>query len=227
MIVKNKLFFFFILSLLSSCHSLKHTNQLKKTLPELGTIGVYETYLLGTNYQPKTVLSLSEPVKVHLEQIKIEPRQLFTKKDSLQQSIQDSTHVTLEILDKLRVINEINENPTLLSYLMETNQNRLVSQVRVTFPEPILKQLLTAEEVYLIQNRQKTLSLELRSGNRKTGQVEFSEGTIVNFQTSEFCWGQNERRRVVVFDLVPTGTQCSETSYKSVKKVRKNNEFKF
>tara|TARA_E500000318_G_scaffold106763_1_gene115146 strand:- start:117 stop:800 length:684 start_codon:yes stop_codon:yes gene_type:complete len=226
-IVKTNLLFFIIFCLLSSCDSLKHTTQVKKTLPELGTIGVYETYLLGTNYQPKTILSISEPVKVHLEKIKIEQRQVFIKKDSIQQPKQDSTHVTLEILDKLRVINEINTNPTLLSYLMETNQNRLVSQVRITFPESILSQLLAAEEIYLIQNRQKTLSLELRSGNRKTGQVEFSEGTIVSFQTSEFCWGQNERRKIVVFDVVPKGSQCSETSYKSVKIVKKKNKFKF
>lgn len=225
--MKNKLLLFFILCLLISCNSLKHTTQVKKALPELGTIGVYETFLLGTNYQPKTVISLSESVKLHLEKIKIEPRQLLIKRDSIQKPKQDSTHVTLEILDKLRVINEINSNPTLLRYLMETNQNRLVSQVRINFPKPILNQLLAAEEVYLIQNRQKTLSLELRSGNQKTGQVEFSEGTIVDFQTSEFCWGQNERRKIVVFDLVPMGSQCSETSFKSVKKVKKKNEFKF
>lgn len=225
--MKNNLLFFFILYLLFSCDSLKHSTQVKKELPELGTIGVYETYLLGANYQPKTVLTLSEPVKVHLEKIKIEQRQFFTKRDSLQQHSQDSTHVTLEILDKLRVINEINNNTTLLNYLRETNKNRLVSEVRITFPKPILDQLLAAEEVYLIQNRQKTLSLELRTGNRKTGQVEFSEGTILNFQTSEFCWGQNERRKIEVFDLVPTGAECSSTTYKSVKKVRKKNEFKF
>lgn len=210
-----------------SCSNLKHKSTLQESLPELGTIGVYKTYLLDANYQPKAVLSLSTPIKVHLEKVKIEPRPLFNKRDSIQQPVKDSIHISLEILDKLSVIHEINLNETLLDFLKGTNQNRLVSKIEILFPDPVLNQILAAEEIYLVQNRQKTLSLELRSGNKKTEQVEFSEGTITRFQTTEFCWGQNGRRKIVVFDLVPAGSNCSSPTYKSVKKVRKKNEFKF
>ncbi len=225
--MRDKLILFFILCFVTSCNSLKHTTQVKKKHPELGTIGVFKAYLLSTNSQPKTVLSLSEPVKVHLEKIKIKPRQLFTKRDSIQAPIKDSLHVSLEILDKLNVIQEINLNDNLLNYLKGTNQNKLVSKIEILFPDAVLNQILAAEEIYLVQNRQKTLSLELRTGNRKTGQVEFSEGTIIRFQTTEFCWGQNQRRKIKVFDLVPSGTNCSTDTYKSVKKVKRKNEFKF
>jgi hypothetical protein len=63
--------------------------------------------------------------------------------------------------------------------------------------------------------------------NKIFDQVEFTDGKIVKFKTSEFCWGLNKRREPEIFDLVPEGTECSGDTYKSAKKVVKKNEFKF
>jgi hypothetical protein len=101
------------------------------------------------------------------------------------------------------------------------------SQVTVHFPNSILKEIASSDEIYLIQNRAKTLSLSLLTENKIFDQVEFTDGKIVKFKTSEFCWGLNKRREPEIFDLVPEGTECSGDTYKSAKKVVKKNEFKF
>ena len=84
-----------------------------------------------------------------------------------------------------------------------------------------------SDELYLAQNKEKTLSIELRKDDKSIGDIEFVQGRIVNFHTSDFCWGLNKRREAVVFDIVPTGSSCSKETFKTAKKAEKKNEFKF
>jgi hypothetical protein len=90
-----------------------------------------------------------------------------------------------------------------------------------------LNKLRNSDELYLIQNKEKTLSLELRKENKSIGFVEFVEGKIVDFKTSDFCWGLNKRRETEIFDLVPEGSNCNGDTYKTAEKVEKKNKFKF
>lgn len=199
-----------------------------KSLPELGTIGVYTEYLLEDNYQPKTVVNLAKPVRLKIEFIKVEQRDIFRKKDSLGLTKGlDSSLVSIEILDKFSMLQQINADKELLKYLEKSDGYKLVSEVILNFPTSTLKTILNSEEAYLVQNKQKTLSIELRNKNKLITTVEFNDGKIIDFSTSEFCWGLNKRKVIEIFDLVPNGSNCSSGLFKSAKKVKKKNEFNF
>ncbi len=216
-----------LLIVATSCGTIKYKNTTENNLPELGTLGVFTNYAFEKDHQAKTVVHLSKGVRLNYTEIKVSERKLFNKKDSLSPIEKDSTLISLEILDKVSLINQINADQEIIKYISPNSSNKVVSQVTIHFLDKELTAIKKADEIYLIQNKQNTLSLELRKDNKVFDQIEFSSGTITSFKALELCWGQNKRRDIEIFDLVPPGTSCGDGTYKSAKKVKKKNEFKF
>lgn len=211
----------------ASCKPIQYSQSKDVVLPELGTLGIYTAYLLGNDYQPKTIANLTDPVRLQWEKITIHKREIFIKKDSLSPPQKDSTLISFEILDKVGLLNQFNADKSLMKYLGKNEKYKLVSQVTAHFPDPILQKIQSSDEVYLTQNKIKTLTLSLIKDNKIFDRIAFSDGKIIKFKTSEFCWGLNRRREPEIFDLVPEGTECQGETYKTAKKVEKKKEFKF
>lgn len=222
-----RILFLVALITIVSCKPLFYRQSTDTSLPELGTMGIYTSYLLGYDYQPKTIANLTNPVRLKWEEIKIKKREIFIKKDSLSPPLKDSILISFEILDKVGMLKQMNVDKELMKYLRKNEKYKLVSQVTVHFPDNILQEIQSSDEVYLIQSKTKTLSLSLLKNNKIFNQIEFTDGKMVKFKTTEFCWGLNKRREPEIFDLVPEGTECNGDTYKSAKKVEKKNEFKF
>lgn len=211
----------------SSCKPITYRQVTDVSLPELGTLGIYTTYLLGNDYQPKTIANINRPIRLKWEEITLQKRDIFIKKDSLTQPQKDSTLISFEILDKVGLLKQMNTDKELMKYLRKNEKYRLVSQVTVHFPDAILQQIRSSDEIYLTQTKAKTLSLSLLRNNKMFNQIEFTEGKIVKFKTSAFCWALNKRREPEIFDLVPEGTECQGETYRTAQKAEKKNEFKF
>jgi hypothetical protein len=215
------------IALQSGCSSIKYKESISKNLPELGVIGQHPNQLLDSKFEYKTVASIANPVRLNIEEIKVEKRIFFNKNDSVTKEPLDSILLSINILDKVSLIKQINENSELIKFLEKSDESELVTEVIVSFPSLILNKFRTSDEVYLVQNKEKTLSLELRKNNKKKEIIEFSQGKITSFKALEFCWGINKRRKVEVFDLVPNNYNCSQDTYRSAKIAKKKNEFKF
>ncbi len=222
-----RLLYLLLLLTVVSCGTIKYKSTTTENLPELGTIGVFTNYLLEKDHQSKTVVSLSNPIRLSYRDISIKERELFNKKDSLKTIPKDSTLISFEVLDKISLVKQLNADASLLKYLTKASNYKMVSQVTIHFSDSVYSRIKKADEVYLMQRKQNTLSLELRKANKAFDWVEFTDGTIVSFKALEFCWGQNRRRDLEIFDLVTSGSNCGEDTYTSVKKVKKKNEFKF
>lgn len=221
------LFFYVFFILIVSCKPIQFRQAKDVALPELGAIGIYTSYLLGNDYQPKAITNLTEPVRLQWEEIKIKKRGIFIKKDSLSPLQKDSMLISFEILDKIGLLKQMNTDKDLMKYLRKNEKYKLVSKVTVHFPDNILQQVQSSDEIYLNQSKAKTLSLNLLKNNMVFTQIEFTDGKIVKFKTTEFCWGLNKRREPEIFDLIPEGSECSGETYKTAKKAEKKNEFKF
>ena len=221
--------FLILITLLSfaSCKPIQYRQTTDVSLPELGTLGIFTTYVLGNDYQPKTIANLTDPVRLQWETITLQKREIFIKRDSLSPPQKSSTLITFEILDKVGLLEQMNADKDLMKYLRKNEKYRLVSQVTVHFPDEILQQIRSSDEIYLAQTKAKTLSLRLLRNNKVFGQLEFTQGRIVKFKTSSFCWALNKRREPEIFDLVPEGTECQGETYRTAKKAEKKNEFKF
>lgn len=221
--------FLILITLLSFayCKPIQYRQTTNVSLPELGTLGIYTSYLLGNDYQPKTITNLRKPIRIQWNEITLQKREFFIKKDSLSPPQKDSTLIAFEILDKVGLLEQINADRDLMKYLRKNEKYRLVTQVTVHFPDAVLRQIRSSDEIYLTHTKAKTLSLSLLRNNKTLDQIEFTEGKIVKFKISSFCWALNKRREPEIFDLVPEGAECQRETYRTAKKAETKNEFKF
>lgn len=213
-----------IICFLSCCNTIQYNKKTYQKLPEIGTIGNFKNLLLEDTQISKTILPLEKAIVLKKELIEETKRKLFTK-DSLPQETKRS--IKFSIIDKIGVINQINDNTELLENLKLTSQNKIVTEMKIKFPKTIENTILQADEVYLVQVKESTLSLQLRNNNKVSQTVSFSEGTILGYKASQFCWGKSSRNKIKIFNLVPVNSTCGEELYNSATKAKKKTEFKF
>jgi len=212
---------------LFGCSTLKYTSSIDQKLPELGSVGLFKSYALSDVNQSKGIVNLTKPVLLKVEKMHVASRNLFKIKDSSAIQPKDSTLVRISIVDKVSLLEQLNEDQGLMNYLKQSKENSIVTSITVDVNSINMDQLMRAEELYLVKNRETTLSIELRDKGAKKSTIEFSQGTIVSYNSSEFCWGQNKKNRLEIFDLVPIGSGCNNNLYKTAAKAKVENEFKF
>tara|TARA_R100000406_G_scaffold96116_2_gene92700 strand:- start:354 stop:1025 length:672 start_codon:yes stop_codon:yes gene_type:complete len=210
--------------LLISCHKIQYKTQTQKSLPELGSLGVFEKYIAQEITIEKSVIGVNSPLKLKVEIVTESKREIFTNKDSIN-SLKE--YLTLEVLDKFSLLEQINQNKELFGYLKSNPRVRIVTKVFINFSETVKQEILDSQELYLIQNKQKTLSIELRDDNKTTKIIEFSEGKIIDFEPSEFCWGTKKGFKVQILDVVNVGSDCNGDLYKTYKKAKRKTEFNY
>jgi len=213
-------FLLLIIGCFSSCSTLKYTSSVDEKLPELGSVGLFKSYALGDVNQSKGIVNLAQPILLRIEKIKIAPRDLFKSKDSVKVRTKDSTLIRLSIVDNVSLLQQLNSDQSMMNYLKQSQNNSVVTSITLDVNSLEMDQLMRADELYLVKNRETTLSVEMRDNGSKKSTFEFSQGIIVSYNSSEFCWGQNRKNRLEIFDLVPNGNSCNDNLYKTAKKAK-------
>ena len=225
--MRFRILLFFFAVFVSSCTTIKHKKTLAEKLPELGSIGVYKDYLIADVKETKTIPSLDKPVRLKIEELTISERNWFAKKDSLALEKEKTTLLKISILDHFSLIQQFNKDKTLRNYLASIDNVKLVSEVVMSFPNNILESIRNSDEAYLVQNKEKTLSIQLRKANKVLKVIEFEDGKIAQIKASSFCWGSNQTQRVQIVDLISPSAKCNTNSYRSAQKAKRKAEFKF
>ncbi|MEL6809708.1 MAG: hypothetical protein AAFP76_00040 [Bacteroidota bacterium] len=214
-------------STLLGCQSIQYHKVEDRRLPELGAIGIFKEFTLQEVQQTRTIVDLSKPIRIMGSPILVSKRDFFRKKDSLAPKAKDSTLLRLKIMDSYSLVQRINEDKKLVQFLKSGNDFRIITEVTMSYPAEILEKLNKADELYLIQQKEKTLSIQLRENNKASGSLDFANGTIVDIRASEFCWGTPKGYKVVLMDLVPVGSNCSGRMYKSAEKAERKADIRF
>ncbi|KAA3624117.1 MAG: hypothetical protein DWP94_04310 [Flavobacterium sp.] len=217
-----------LLLVISSCQSIQYSKTSNRSLPELGTIGVFSDYLLEEVNHPKTVVQLSTPIRLKISYVTFKKRTLFSKQDSIEiKQNRDSVLTSIEIKDFVTLLKQLNKNKEVLSYLKLSENNSIVTSVLVDLPEEIKSKIENSDESYLIQSKERTLSIELRRENEIFYQIEFSQMNIVDYDSHSFCWGVKSGYKVGIMDLVPKDVDCGNSTYKSARKAERKSQIKF
>ena len=116
--------------LLFSCKGLQYKTQTQKSLPELGSLGVFEKYIAQEITIEKSVIGVNSPLKLKVEIVTEFKREIFTNKDSINSS---KEYVTLEVLDTFSLLEQINQNKELFGYLKSNPKVRIVTKVAIDF----------------------------------------------------------------------------------------------
>src|SRR5690606_8027081 len=102
--------------------------------------------------------------------------------------------------DKIGLITALNhpENSNLKTFLETIQENLIVTSQNVFFPSEVAASIDQASEVYLLNNKQSSYSLELLNKDRSRTIIDFKEGTSFDYEFLAFCWRENNRRQLEI-----------------------------
>ncbi|MCF6297913.1 MAG: hypothetical protein L3J08_08025 [Flavobacteriaceae bacterium] len=205
---------------------------------ELGVIGTVNHSLIQNQFQINAIPVLKQKIRVtvttkQFDKFSTKRYNKFQQKESDKITFIDSlenhdNYIQLNLIDKVTLIEEINasHNKNVVTYLKTASAPLLITTITTTFSKLIQKNIINADALYLMNNRNKKYVLQLYKKGKLTETVEFSKANIFNYKTSNFCWIENDKHNFEISDI--SNERCSKNTYKNYNKAVKNKkEFKF
>ena len=197
----------------------------------LGEIGKSNTSFLHRDMQAVGKPSLSRPIPIQVREVPF-VKSAYKKYTELNKMKGQETkvqfvdslpikpkYISLEISDMVALADQLNEeaNKGIRSYLAKDAANKILVQVSAMASNTIVDKVLLADGIFLTQDRNNLLGIELVSGSSREF-VVLSEFEVFDYGTGSFCWGLdrygNERIEVIALN----GDSCpKETEPKAYK----------
>lgn len=227
--------YIFLIILLTSCKSSLLDSESLSVLdsePLIGTIGIYENGVLSGNFTEVGVPNLQEKIRLSIQKEEFSKSSLrkFNRQigvDENKLEIIDSINVKphyyiFNLSDKVGFIRELNgsTNNHLRSYLENYGENQIITSVGIYFPPKVSSLLDEASEVYLVNDKKSSYSLQLLNKDKSKTSIEFNEGTPFGFSFSSFCWSADKRYRPVIVAFRERNKSCLGNTKKDPRKVK-------
>jgi hypothetical protein len=238
--MKKFLFIVLIIISFTSCKVTSFGGDQSKALtsqPLLGTVGSFREGMTSTSFVEAGVPQLAEKIRLDVQKKPFQTGSLkkynlkVLKEEEKLESIDSidfrPDYFFLEISDKVGLIKALNgqENEDLRNFLEVTQKQVILSSMRIYFPSEISVLIDQASEVYLVNNKKSSYSLELLDKDRSREIIEFSEGTSFGYNFSAFCWGENQRHKAEIAALRERNRSCPGKTKKNPDKVRSKDVF--
>jgi len=216
-----------------------------KTIPmvgsspiELGSIGIMRTDEFTKQFSLAAIPVLTNKIRIIVEEtsfdknsakkfnkLQFNKNQLISLEDTV---VSQTSFLRLKIGDKVTWLAEINgkDNSETVNYLKAVSNPVIVSSISISFPPETHKEIIKAQEIYLVNNDKKQYLLELFSNQKLVNTIDLTKGCVFDFDTNGFCWAENEKHEIGLVDINENG--CHKPAYNSFDKAeKKKEEFKF
>jgi hypothetical protein len=225
-----------------SCKSIPVQNETQTTTTQslsLGMIGEDKLFILEEDYNSIAIPIYKEQIKISASLVdfnkssfkafkkansnKAEPLQIDTLST-------DTKFLKLEIADRVAILNTLNEdqNEDVKKYLINKKDAHIISAVSIALDNEKLKFITEADALFLKQESHKTYVIKVYKNNQIVTSLSFNDGVVFAYQSSSFCWKENDRRQLEIVDLVESTDKCPNTTYRSAKRAKnKVDYFKF
>ncbi|MBZ9731337.1 hypothetical protein LB467_16735 [Salegentibacter sp. JZCK2] len=133
----------------------------------------------------------------------------------------------IEIADKIGLIATLNEseNKNLKTFLEATQRNVIITSMEIYFPSEVAGLIDQASEIYLVNNKTSSYSLELLNKDRSRNIIDFNEGTSFGYGFSAFCWRENNRRQPEIAAFRKKGRSCPGVTETNPEKLKSEDIF--
>jgi len=205
---------------------------------ELGMIGTVKTNEASTHFITSALPEINEKVRITITERTFDKasskKYNKVQKDKSQQIVWDdsihsrSNYLDLSIADKVTWVKQINSefNDGVAAYLRSADEPVLIASVSISFPADLHRELISAQEIYLVNNERKKYLFELYDDHKRMKSVQLSSYLLFDYNTKEFCWIENDKHEIIIADINDTG--CKKPMSETYQKVeKKKSEFKF
>ncbi|GAA4234260.1 hypothetical protein GCM10022291_13290 [Postechiella marina] len=204
----------------------------------IGSLGSGKDFILQKNYNSAALPSYSKPIKVS---VFIKPFTKQTYKSFLKASASQSEHVSInytdsikvkpqyiqfKIADKVELIEALNakENLRVKTYLGHNSSTNIVTSISMAFNRANLDVIKQASGVFLIEYLSKQYALQLYKDGVKSEIIQFKEGVVFAYNTSNCCWQEDTRHRTNIVDIVDKYNRCPNKTFRSANKAKTENK---
>jgi len=236
--MKHIIISFFVLLFFNSCKTVTIQNEQHKVTINniaLGSLGIEENFALEKTYNPIGIINYSIPIKVNatINSFEKPTYKAFLRAKEMQntqmESIEidsvkmDSRFVTLEISDKIQLIDILNNkaNSIIKAYFKNQNNSHIVTHVSMLFSKIDTQDMVNADEIFIEMEGIKSGVLKLYNNGVQTKVLNFNDGLVFTYRVSSACWKENEKHQLEIVDLVEGDNGCSFKSYKSARRAKK------
>lgn len=234
--------FTLVLLLLVSCKSAdinKEAHRITSQNLQLGTVGEQKDFILEQDYNQTAIPKYKRPIKVQinvkdfhkqsfkafLKAEKSQPKAVTVNYlDSLDQKPQ---YLKIEIADRVPILNALNnkDNADVFQFLENKKEAHLVTSIALALNKSDIEAINNADEVFLEMVGKKSYGLKTYIKNKEQDTILFNQGVVFAYQTSNFCWKQNDKNQIEIVDLVESKDKCTNRTYKSSKRAIKKIDY--
>ncbi|WP_062053717.1 hypothetical protein [Aquimarina longa] len=210
-----------------------------KTLIALGVVGLQEEDIYSSEFQVSAIPEYKNPIRVGSSTVDFTKDTFKTylkrskgneQKINYVDSIETKPQfITLELLDRVITITELEEeyNAQAITYLKNQKEAAIVTSVSIALSKELIQEIDVAEALFLNTSGYKQYQLSLIKKGKPYKSIDFSETTIFAYTLSFFCWGENDRKQIVLADIIDEKSSCPRNTYRDVEKAKaKMNYFK-
>lgn len=239
----NKIgFLILFIFLFIGCKTVSIQNELHSETSEnimLGVVGENKQFILERDYNHTAIPKYNEAVKVQIEILKFDKHsyKLFLKANTTQSKTIEINYVDnldqkpqflkIEIADRVAILNALNdkENLDVFQFLENKKESHLVTSISIALNENDIEAINNADEVFLEMVGKKSYALKTYINKEVQETILFNQGVVFAYQTSNFCWQQNDKRQLEIVDLVESNDKCPNKTYKSSKRAIKKIDY--
>ncbi|WP_378185634.1 hypothetical protein ACE939_11025 [Aquimarina sp. W85] len=205
----------------------------------LGIIGIQDANLFRDGFNTIAIPTYTDPIRLRqsIHTFDTKSYSAYSKAyptnpqhlqfiDSLAPE-QKPKFLTLELVDQVAITSALKatENNDTKTYIQHQKKAQLVKAVSIVFPQTVVNDIRMAEALYLTTNSQKQYGLSLVNAGKPYKTIDFSQGTVFAYTVSNFCWGEDEKRKTDIFTLVDEADSCPKRTYRDAGKAKKEFEF--
>lgn len=203
----------------------------------LGVIGVHQNKVLHSDFQNTAFPKFKNKIRLSVAPVDFckmtykayskalkDQTNAITYVDSLENKPQ---FIDIELLDYVTVVSELKEtyNQKSLQHLYGQKKAEIVTSVSLALPTEKIKSILEADAVFLINTKDKEYELSLTKKGGEFKRISFTEHTLFSYRLSKFCWGLNNRNKVVLRDIVDEQNSCPGDTNQEAQKLEQHTSY--
>lgn len=225
----------FVIAFTTSCTTYERILATPQSTPvELGMIGDLDATLTTKEFQTIGLPSLAykirlQPVFKSFNTLDYKAYTKLKKQEALGFEVNyvDSLpnkpeYVRLRLQDKSTLLSELNsaKNETLRNQILNNKGADIVTQIDWVISEMNIQQLKAANAIYLSQNMN-AVPIILISKDDQITELRFSDGVVLSYDVSQFCWGFNYKNEPELMAISEKGSSCTGALKRNGTKLKK------
>lgn len=130
----------------------------------------------------------------------------------------------LSIQDKNTLINSITKNNSLLKYIQNTPDTKLISAVRFIPKTSIATILNTCDDFYLKTTDNGGLNILFFKNGKQVKSISVSTLDVFQYELSSLCWAVNSKNKLELSTIISANETCLEGNSTNINKLKKEIE---